>query len=184
VDRLKAFQELALQLRREGHGLDDVLGRLRADGADVSESLKVIRSIEGVSLGQAKEIVDASTTWADRFSSNDEMRAVAIEAIQEDVPRSWWESWVPAVRPYAVLLRLFLDGAVSAPEFELLFLGAYKNDQTSWPSDVFDVLDSLFGDVDDYCADDAIRARVHGIDEHELRDRAGNAFARLKLLGG
>jgi hypothetical protein len=100
------------------------------------------------------------------------------------VASQWWDSWVAALQPYAILLRLFIDGAIEAPEFEVLFLRLYKNDPTDWPADVFQILDAFFADVDEYCADAALRARVNGIDADELRARAVRAFERLKVLGG
>lgn len=97
---------------------------------------------------------------------------------------SWWSSWVSAVAPYAVLLRLFVDQLVSGEEFEVLFLPLYKQDPTQWPPDIFDVLDGLFADVDDFCSDERLRAEVGGIDQSELRRRAAAAFDRLSALAG
>ncbi len=94
----------------------------------------------------------------------------------------WWSSWIPPVVPYAVLLRLFVDGNLTADEFEVIFLPLYKNDPTQWPSDLFDVLDTLFADVDAYCSNDDLRAEVRGLDAEQLRDRAERAFGRLKDL--
>jgi hypothetical protein len=96
----------------------------------------------------------------------------------------WWSCWVAAVAPYAVLLRLLIDGRVTGEEFEVVFLPLYKNDATSWPPEIFDVLDGFFGDVDDFCANPDLRAEVGGIDEAELRRRAETAFGRLAKLAG
>lgn len=97
---------------------------------------------------------------------------------------NWWDSWVPAVVPYAVLLRLLRDGRISAEEFEVVFLPLYKNDPTAWPPEIFDVLDGFFADVDDFCADPEVRGAVGGIGEQELRDRASAAFAHLEAVVG
>lgn len=86
--------------------------------------------------------------------------------------------------PYALLLRLFVDGRLTADEFELVFLRLYKLDPTEWPPDLFDVLDTLFGDVDAYCADDEIRREVGGLDAGELHERAALALGRLEKLAG
>jgi hypothetical protein len=96
----------------------------------------------------------------------------------------WWSSWVAAVVPYAVLLRLLVDARVTGEEFEVVFLPLYKRDTTDWPSEIFDVLDGFFADVDDFCADPALRAEVGGIDEPELRRRAAATFDRLSALAG
>jgi hypothetical protein len=86
--------------------------------------------------------------------------------------------------PYAVLLRLFSEGGMTADEFEVVFLRLYKLDPTQWPADLFAVLDSFFADVDAYCPDDALRADTGGLDEEELRGRAAQTLSRLKELAG
>lgn len=98
------------------------------------------------------------------------------------VAESWWSSWMPAVAPYAVLLRQLIDGRVSGEEFEVVFLSLYKQDATAWPPELFDVLDGFFADVDDFCADPVLRSEVEGIDESELRDRAAATLASLAKL--
>lgn len=97
---------------------------------------------------------------------------------------SWWSSWVGAAVPYGVLLRQFVDRRITADEFEVVFLRLYKHDPEEWPSEVFVVLDTLFADVDDYCADETLRVEVGGLDAAALRKRATVAFARLEKLVG
>lgn len=94
----------------------------------------------------------------------------------------WWASWIGPVVPYAVLLRQFLDGRITADEFQVVFFRLYKLDPTEWPPTLFDVLDRLFADVDDYCGDSELRAKVDAIDAEELRRRAQSAFHRLDEL--
>jgi Bacterial self-protective colicin-like immunity len=101
-----------------------------------------------------------------------------------EVGSPWWETWVAALRPYAVLLHLFIDNAIGAREFEVLFLRLYKDDPTEWPSEVFRIIDAFFADVDSYCADDKLGERVHGIDAQELRARAEDTFAQLQEIAG
>lgn len=97
---------------------------------------------------------------------------------------SWWSSWVPAVAPYAVLLRLFVAHRISADEFEVVFLRLYKSDATSWSPELFNVLDGLFAEVDDYCPDPVLRGSVGGLDEDALRDRCTTALTKLQELAG
>lgn len=92
--------------------------------------------------------------------------------------------WTSALASYVVLLRLLVDGRVTGEEFEVVFLPLYKKDTTAWPAEIFDVLDGFFADVDDFCADPDLRAEVGGIDEAELRNRAGIAYRRLADLVG
>jgi len=100
------------------------------------------------------------------------------------VAEPWWSSWVAPVIPYAVLLRSFCEGGMSADELEVVFLRLYKLDPTQWPADLFAVLDAFFADVDAYCPDDALRAEVGGLDADELRERASQTLGRLKELAG
>jgi hypothetical protein len=83
-ERINELVNQARRLRRAGLDLDDTLRELRRTGASIIESLRVVRIVEDVDLGRAKEIVDASTTWADRFASNDDLRRAAIEAVERD----------------------------------------------------------------------------------------------------
>ena len=86
-----------------------------------------------------------------------------------------------ALAPYRELLADFVGGGVAAAQFETNFLARYKNDPTLWPTDVFDLLDAFFADVDDYVSDPVLRSQVAGIDEHQLlaRARARALLARL-----
>jgi hypothetical protein len=95
------------------------------------------------------------------------------------VAEPWWSSWSPSVAPYAVLLRMLVDGHMEPEDFEVVFLRLYKADPTAWPADMFDVLDRFFGDVDAFCPDPALRAEVHGIDADELRRSAKRTLGRL-----
>ena len=96
----------------------------------------------------------------------------------------WWETWVAALQPYAVLLRLFLDGAINASELEVVFLRLFKDDTTDWPPEIFEVLDSFFADVDDYCGDADLRSKVKGLGEGDLLERAAQTFDRLRAIAG
>jgi hypothetical protein len=81
-----------------------------------------------------------------------------------------------------VLLRLLVDGRMTVEEFEVVFLPLYKNDATSWSPEIFDVLENLFANVDDYCADAKLRTKVGGLDDEELRHRAVLSYRRLNEL--
>jgi hypothetical protein len=100
------------------------------------------------------------------------------------VAENWWSSWMPAVAPYAILLRLFIDGRMGADEFEVLFLRLYKLDPTDWSPELFEILDRFFADVDDFCGDDSIRQEVQGLDEATLRNRAGETIDALARIVG
>ena len=74
---------LARRLRASGVGIDGVLAELRSRGASVVESLKVIREVEHLTLGEAKVVVDESRAWADRRASNDALRDQVTRAFEE-----------------------------------------------------------------------------------------------------
>lgn len=80
---------------------------------------------------------------------------------------------------YRGLLRQFASGEIPAEAFESAYLARFKNDQDQVGGDEFDVLDELFGDVDDYCEDDRLRNETGGISGEELRNRARTAYSRL-----
>ena len=84
------------------------------------------------------------------------------------------------VEPYVRLLDRFLDGELTAAEFEGEFLDRYKDDDSDWPEPVFDVLDALFASVDDFCDDPELRREVGGLDEAGLRAAAAAARAALR----
>jgi ribosomal protein L7/L12 len=75
---------LARRLRSEGIEWDEVLARLRCDGATIIESVKIVRELDSVTLGKAKDLVDSSIAWSDQFSENDALRKTAIEALEAD----------------------------------------------------------------------------------------------------
>lgn len=50
---------------REGELRDDVIASLHADGLSIIESIKAVRTLYGVGLGDAKQIVIAHLVWAE-----------------------------------------------------------------------------------------------------------------------
>ena len=94
----------------------------------------------------------------------------------------WWASYGTALAPYLVLLRLLIDDRISGAEYELLFLRMYKKDPTLWSDDLFQILDGLFADADEFSADVLLRADANGIGELELKRRASIAYERLRSM--
>jgi hypothetical protein len=84
MTRLSELESEAQRLRQEGKDLEYVLQVLRDRGASIMESVKIVRLVESIHLGAAKEIIDASVTWADYYSSDDELRRIAMEALEND----------------------------------------------------------------------------------------------------
>jgi hypothetical protein len=84
-----------------------------------------------------------------------------------------------SLTPYRALLQRFVSGDTSAETLEHNFLAQYKRDATNWPEPVFRLLEDFFFDVDDYVADDGLRAQVNGIDAAQLRAKAVLTLQRL-----
>jgi hypothetical protein len=86
------------------------------------------------------------------------------------------------VTTYLDLLNEFLDGKVTARQFQSQFFRVYKNDMREMTRAEFEALDWLFGEVDDYTCYPDIRQEVGGLDDDELLDRARDAKSRLLAL--
>ena len=93
----------------------------------------------------------------------------------------WWEreKWAVDLVPYVILIRVFLEDRLASAEFQQLYFALFKSDHKHRPREIFNILDELFADIDNYCSDDALRHEVGGIDEEELRNRARLAEVRL-----
>lgn len=82
--------------------------------------------------------------------------------------------------PYVELLAAFVEqGSMDGSTFEKRFLELFKSDQTMFPDDEFLVLDELFGVVDAFEADPALRGDDY-LDEHNLRVNAADALTKLR----
>lgn len=64
----------------------------------------------------------------------------------------------------------------------MLFLSRYKNDPTKWSPPVSDVLETVFGAVDEYVEDPALTAQVRWLDPLALRDEVDIVLGRLVSL--
>jgi ribosomal protein L7/L12 len=97
-----ALNEASRQLQTGGD-LEEVLFELRKQGADKIDSIKVLKSAMGITMGQAKSLVDRSDTWSDRFVQDQAfhqmVRDVASKlpteknglnvTVEEDTPDPW-----------------------------------------------------------------------------------------------
>lgn len=89
-----------------------------------------------------------------------------------------------SLRPYVELLGAFTEREITGEAFEVRFLTLYKNDPTDWPDEIFEILDSLFADVDEFVVDPALREQVGGLDEYRLRERATLTLRKIRALIG
>lgn len=76
------LDELARSLRADGLSLDDTLARLRESGASIIDCLKTVRAVEGIPLGEAKLIVDASPAWASHREGNRRLREQVLTEVE------------------------------------------------------------------------------------------------------
>jgi hypothetical protein len=74
---------LARAGRPIGGRIDDVLQDLGKAGASQVDGIKVLVEIEGIGLGEAKKVVDASPVWADRREANRRARAAALRTARQ-----------------------------------------------------------------------------------------------------
>ncbi|MCB9009426.1 MAG: hypothetical protein H6656_19045 [Ardenticatenaceae bacterium] len=82
------------------------------------------------------------------------------------------------LEPYTTLLLTFVNGQISASEFERQYLDLYLQDETIWSDDLFAMLEKLFGDVDAFVADLSLRD-AGDLDEKQLRKSSQNTLEFL-----
>ncbi len=86
-----AMQEARDRLR-VGDELEVVLLGLRKRGANKIDSIRIMRQALGISVPQAKSLIDRSDTWADRYSRDQAFHQHARTALSrlaeesKDVP--------------------------------------------------------------------------------------------------
>ncbi|MGH2351044.1 MAG: colicin immunity domain-containing protein [Chloroflexota bacterium] len=87
------------------------------------------------------------------------------------------------IQKYESLIHAFLQGTVSAGEFERRYLATFKAEQAPLSPPVFDVLEQLFSDVDAYSPDCRPGEESEFvISESHLRRAAAAALAELERL--
>jgi len=79
---------------------------------------------------------------------------------------------------YVAKLRQFVDGDITACQFEESYLKIFKNEEKVLPEHVFEVLNELFTDVDSFCSDPELRDD-EDLDDTELLYRAELALKKL-----
>jgi Bacterial self-protective colicin-like immunity len=81
---------------------------------------------------------------------------------------------------YKQLISRFVDGEISASEFEGCYLALFKSDTSKVGGEKFNILDKLFADVDAFEADPELRKQVYdGIGAEELLSCARAAYKEL-----
>lgn len=78
---------------------------------------------------------------------------------------------------YTELVKSYLDGLISEPEFSELFVMEFKNDHRIFTEEVYEVLNRVFSDIDLLCHD--IQG-IEMVDENILRSDCQIALDALK----
>jgi hypothetical protein len=73
----------AHKLVAAGADRETLLVFLRDKGFDKIDSIKTIRPLYGLSMAQAKELIDNSDAWSDRFYYDMEFRGIATQALRD-----------------------------------------------------------------------------------------------------
>lgn len=93
-------------------------------------------------------------------------------------------------RKYKSLISQFINGQISASEFQTTYLQAFKTSEDMLGQDEFDILEYLFTSADGYVADPESRRELlaerpelrkygQGLDDEELRADARDAYRQL-----
>ena len=61
------------------------------------------------------------------------------------------------IQKYSVLIASFLRGDVSITEFEKTYINLFKQEDTDLPDVIYQALNSLFLDLEEYCNDPSLR---------------------------
>jgi len=80
--------------------------------------------------------------------------------------------------PYINLIRSFLNGEIAVKEFERRYMRLFKDDNTKWSQDEYEVLNELFSDLDAFCANPRLR-KPGDLDEPQLRKNSARALKKL-----
>ena len=82
---------------------------------------------------------------------------------------------------YSRVVKAFVDGQLSAVEFESVYLRMFKKDDAVRPEAHYNILNSLFGSVDAFCSDRSIRT-VQDLDDEQLHNDAKAALSDLDSI--
>jgi hypothetical protein len=83
---------------------------------------------------------------------------------------------------YVELLQRFVDGRMTADEFEAAYLDFHRRYREPESDAIFEPLNELFYAVDDYHPDPEVQMETGAIDAEALRRRANDVLQRLMGL--
>lgn len=135
-------------------------------------------------------LVEVQNRW---LRAGVQITTVAVlDAYMSDIPPTV-SVGLPAsanARKYKSLILQFINGQISASEFQSAYLQAFKTSEDRLGQDEFDILEYLFTSADGYVADPESRRQMlaespewrkygQGLDDEELRADARDAYRQL-----
>lgn len=91
------------------------------------------------------------------------------------------QSSIKYIQPYIDLVESFTTNQIDAQQFEKSFLELFKNDSSQFKEKEYEILNSIFYDVEDFCADPIIRDE-EDLDEQQLKTRSEKHLKELRAL--
>jgi ribosomal protein L7/L12 len=82
----KSFEQVREDYQKrvsQGEPRDDVIASLHADGLSIIESIKAVRTLYGVGLGDAKQIVTAHPVWAEVVRNTQPLHEKMIKVMMD-----------------------------------------------------------------------------------------------------
>ncbi|GEM_PF-952327 len=93
----------------------------------------------------------------------------------------WEYNMKSTIYPYGTLINSFMQGQLSALQFEAEYLKLFEYDNTDFSETEYKILNTLFWAVEDFCADPTLRDEGD-LDENQLLEAANVASEALKSL--
>lgn len=91
------------------------------------------------------------------------------------------QSYAKYIQPYIDLLESFTSNQINAEHFEKSYLDLFKNDSSQFSEREYEVLNNIFYDVEDFCADSTIRDE-EDLDEDQLKTKSEKHLQELRSL--
>ena len=82
---------------------------------------------------------------------------------------------------YSKLLEQYLTDNIDARSFEHNYFSKFKNDSTNWSIDEFEILNSIFTDLDAFSPNPSLKDEFD-IDEVQLRENTKRNLETLRVL--
>ena len=81
---MERFPALLASLLSSGASLEAALARLKADGATPIETIKAIALVQGVRLGEAKQVFSRSPSWSKEAAAGDALHSQILALLEKE----------------------------------------------------------------------------------------------------